>query len=93
MVVEEDVMARVKQVVIEKEVGDNWKETKIKHLVPGDVFRMWMYVNDDWELYYHNGESEFESKSQPFLHPEHGLWTVNTEEGTFADGDKNNTEG
>lgn len=87
-VAKEDVMARVKEVVIEKEVGDEWMNTKIKHLVPGDTFRMWMYVDDDWKLYESEGQSEFEAKSQPFLHPEHGLWTVSTTEGIFADNDK-----
>lgn len=84
-------MARVKHVVIEKQIGNDWRETRIKHLVPEDVFRMWMYIKDDWELYYHNNQSEFRATSEPFLHPEHGLWTIITEEGTFADGDK--TEG
>lgn len=81
-------MTRVKHVVIEKQVGKDWQETKIKHLVPGDFFRMWMYVDNEWDLYYHNNQSEFLASSEPFLHPEHGLWTVMTDEGTFADGDK-----
>jgi len=84
-------MARVKQIVIEKYKDDDWVETKIKHLVPGDKFRMWMYVDDNWELYEKGDEgSEFVAKSRPFLHPEHGLWTVSTVEGIFTDGDDNN---
>jgi hypothetical protein len=82
-------MSRVRHVVIEKLVGGDWVETKIKHLVPGNNFRMWMYIKDDWELYWHNNQSEFVAMSEPFLHHEHGLWTVMTEEGSFADGDKN----
>jgi hypothetical protein len=83
-------MARVQQVVIEKFKNDDWQETKIKHLVPGDVFRMWMYVDGDWELYEKDGETEFEAKSRPFLHPEHGLWTVSTEGELFTDEDQDN---
>lgn len=83
-------MARVRDIVIEKLKDDDWMETKIKHLVPGDTFRMWMYIDDEWELYEDENGWEFEAKSRPFLHPEHGLWTVSTKEGIFTDGDEDN---
>lgn len=81
-------MARVRSIIIEKQAGDEWRETKIKHLVPGDIFRMWMYVNDDWELYDRKGSTEFEAQSNPYLHPELGIWTVEIDKGAFSEGKK-----
>ena len=87
-------MARVKEVIIEKFIDEDWVKTKIKHLVVGDTFRMWMYVDDDWELYEKDGMCEFETISNPFLHPELGIWTVHVDEGLFGEGkkDENITE-
>lgn len=79
------IMTRIRNIVIEKQVGDDWQETKIKHLVFGDIFRMWMYVDDDWKLYEKNGHKEFEAKSNPYLHPELGIWSVSVEEGIFSE--------
>lgn len=85
-------MAKIKDIVIEKLVDEEefeWQETKIKHLVNGDVFRMWNYDGKEWKLHEHKGETEFKVIGNPFLHPEHGLWTVNIEDEGYED----NTEG
>ena len=88
-------MARIREVLIEKFTGEDWVKTKIKHLVVGDTFRMWMYVDDDWKLYEKEDVCEFETTSEPFLHPELGIWTVHVEEGLFGEGkkDEDNKEG
>lgn len=83
-----DTTTRIKKIIMEKQAGEDWIKTKIKHLVPGDIFRMWMYVNDDWDLYEKNGHREFEAQSNPYLHPELGIWTVSVDEGIFSEGEK-----
>jgi len=77
-------MASTKNLVVEKLVDieeNEWKEIKMKHLVIGDVFRMWKFDGEEWSLYEDKeGKKEWTVTSEPYTHLEYGVWTVNVEE-------------
>ena len=72
-------MATATNIVLEKfnRELDKWAETKMKHLVPGDIFRMWIYKNNEWVLHEYKEKTEFEADGNPYIHPEYNVWTIN----------------
>lgn len=77
-------MSKTKNLIVEKLINDEegeWKEVRMRHLVPGDVFRMWRFDGTDWSLHEDKHErKEWTVSSEPYTHPEYGVWTVQVEE-------------
>jgi hypothetical protein len=85
-------MGTANNVVLEKLVDleeDKWVVFKMKHIIPGDTFRMWKYVNSEWSLHEYKGQTEFKAVGNPYIHPTYGVWTVKIEDTE----DENNTDG
>ncbi|GAG71160.1 unnamed protein product, partial [marine sediment metagenome] len=68
---------------IEKRVGDKWSRVNMKDLQVGDTFRMWIYHKKHMKWVLHEddgGNTEWETVSEPYIHNEYKVWTVNVKE-------------
>lgn len=66
---------------LDKLVDGKWIQTHMKDLKIGDRFRMWVYPRKHMKWVSHKdqfGNTEWTASSDPYLHPEHRVWTINT---------------
>lgn len=73
---------RVQKLVFSGLSTCKWVDTTLEDLKVGDRFRMLRFVDYKNEYEYYTdeiGRMEWIVKSEPYIHPKYGTWTINVE--------------